>query len=69
MAAKVTVGDLVAQLLKFPFDTRVQTEGCDCTGDCSGAKLTRGIVHAAGEGFEEIDVVLLTRVAGSADPI
>lgn len=33
----ITVAELIEQLQKLPPTARVLVEGCDCTGDCSGA--------------------------------
>ena len=36
-----TVGDLVAELLKFDQKAYVFTEGCDCTGNVVGVTLEK----------------------------
>lgn len=35
----ITVTDLIALLSAMPGDAKVNTEGCDCIGRCSGASL------------------------------
>lgn len=35
----ITVAELLVELQKLPPDAYVFTEGCDCTGPCSGAAL------------------------------
>jgi hypothetical protein len=37
---QVTVAQLIEQLQKLPQDAKVETEGCDCYGPCSGAVQT-----------------------------
>ena len=35
----ITVAELIARLQALPQDAYVHTEGCDCSGPCSGARL------------------------------
>ena len=35
----ITVRELIAQLETMPPDAFVHTEGCDCVGPCSGARM------------------------------
>ena len=50
----VTVRELIAQLEALPPDAFVHTEGCDCVGPCSGARMAYPSSEYAG-------TVVLTR--------
>ena len=56
MAKPITVAELIAQLQALPQDAYVHTEGCDCSGPCSGAEIT-----AAWPPERGIKVVTLSR--------
>jgi hypothetical protein len=52
----ITVRQLVEILMELPLDLPVYVEGCDCWGECSGARTDDG--HETSEGTE---MVLVTR--------
>jgi hypothetical protein len=38
----MTVAELIAALAKAPPDLEIQTEGCDCDGDCAVVAIVHG---------------------------
>ncbi len=50
----LTVAELIEALRKLDPELRVHTEGCDCTGPCTG-------VEVGDDGDGDGDYILLTR--------